>query len=269
MNDIRQLAPRSVHAYSFPSNHSLTTLVRLLNSFVSIQAQRPLMTQQRSRRWWALLLVGGFVWMLSPSPLPAQDSTDHYHHSFDNPEQYADDWNDPTRDDWQQPTRLIEAMGVKDGMTVADLGAGTGYFIPYLSRAVGEDGQVLAVDIEPAMLDYIVERTRKHELGNVDTVLARPEHTRLDEASVDRILTVNTWHHIPNRGTYAQHLARRLKDGGSVWVVDFEREAPMGPPRRHRLTPESIMQDLEAGGFEAQVQDLGLPHQFVIVGQLD
>lgn len=207
--------------------------------------------------------------MLFPASLPAQDSTDHYDHSFDNPERYADQFNDPERDEWQRPAHVVEAMGLEEGFTVADLGAGTGYFIPYLSDAVGTTGQVLAVDIEPEMLQFISKMTTKQDIGNVDTVRARPEHTRLDESSVDRILTVNTWHHIPNRERYAQHLASRLKEGGSVWVVDFKRDAPMGPPRQHRLSPESIVQELEAGGLDAQVQDLDLPHQFVVVGRLN
>lgn len=214
----------------------------------------------------SILLLGLLAWMMIPSSLPAQDSTDHYDHSFDNPERYADDFNDPERDEWQRPTQVVEAMKIDEGMTVADLGAGTGYFIPHLARAVGNDGQVLAVDIEPDMLDFIMKMVAEKDIAPVDTVLARPEDTRLEKASVDRILTVNTWHHIPNRGDYAQHLASRLKEGGSVWVVDFERDAPMGPPRRHRLTPESIMKELEAGGFDARVHDLGLPHQFVVVG---
>lgn len=150
------------------------------------------MTLPRMTRLLVVLLVGILTWSLCPPFLHAQDSTDHYDHSFDNPDRYADQFNDPERDEWQRPTHVVEAMGLKEGMTVADLGAGTGYFIPYLSDAVGPDGQVLAVDIEPEMLQFITKMTDKLDVGNVDTVLARPEHTRLDETSVDRILTVNT-----------------------------------------------------------------------------
>lgn len=222
----------------------------------------------------AALLLGGSVL----SPVVAQDTlrhdeeqteSDHYSHGFENPERYADDWNAPARDDWQKPNAVIEAMEIEAGMTVADLGTGTGYFIPHLAQAVGKPGRVLAVDIEPAMLNYVAEMAKTKELANVDTVRATPEDTQLEVSSVDRILTVNTWHHIPNRGAYAKHLARRLTEGGSVWVVDFEEEAPMGPPKRHRLAPQAVVDELEQGGFDAEVRDLGLPHQYVVVGRLE
>lgn len=228
------------------------------------------------RRVRPLCFLGIALLLCAAAPATAQDTlrhdesaSDHYQHGFDNPERYAEDWNDPERAEWQKPDAVIEAMGVTGGMTVADLGTGTGYFLSPLAEAVGPTGQVRAVDVEPAMLNYVAEMTEKKGLSNVDTVHAAPAHTRLDPGSVDRILTVNTWHHIPNRGAYAAHLADRLKDGGAVWVIDFTREAPMGPPRKHRLDPQRVVEELEQGGFEAAVRDLGLPHQYAVVGRLD
>ena len=226
----------------------------------------------RLPRGTALLLAALLLAALLPEPAAAQhhgasDSTDHYSHGFEHPERYADDWNDPARDDWQKPDRVLAAMGLEPGMTVADLGTGTGYFVPHLSAAVGPDGRVKAVDLEPAMLRYVAGLAGERGLGNVDTVRAAPTDTHLAPASVDRILTVNTWHHIPDRGTYAAHLADRLREGGSVWVVDVEKEAPMGPPKRHRLPPQAVAKELERGGLEAEVRDLGLPHQYVVVGR--
>lgn len=225
----------------------------------------------RPPRVLALVLAGLLGAVLPPGPAAAQhhgasDSTDHYSHGFEHPERYADEWNDPARDDWQKPDRILAAMGLEPGMTVADLGTGTGYFVPHLSATVGTNGRVKAVDLEPAMLRYVAGMAAERGLGNVDTVRAAPTDTHLDPASVDRILTVNTWHHIPDRGAYAAHLADRLREGGSVWVVDFEAEAPMGPPRRHRLAPQAVVDELERGGLEAEVRDLGLPHQYVVVG---
>ncbi len=224
----------------------------------------------------SLLTIGLVVSALVPGPTSAQDTlrhddeqgSDHYQHGFENPERFAERWNDPARDTWQTPGAVIEVMGLDEGMSVVDLGTGTGYFIPHLAEAVGEEGSVFAVDIEPAMLEYVAERAKAQEIPNVDTILATPEHTRLAEGSVDRILTVNTWHHIPNRDRYAAHLAGRLKEDGSVWVIDFTKEAPMGPPRKHRLDPQEVVDELEEGGFAADRVDLGLPHQYVVVGRL-
>lgn len=219
----------------------------------------------------ALLLVpvGSFSARAQDPAQHGDEEADHYTHGFENPERYAESWNDPKRDEWQRPDAVLEAMGIKEGMTVADLGTGTGYFIPHLSEAVGSDGHVLAVDIEPAMLNYVAELTEKNSLSNVDTVHAAPSDTHLDVASVDRVLTVNVWHHIPNRDEYTAHLAERLKDQGAVWVIDYTQDAPMGPPKRHRLDPQEVVDELEAGGFEAEVRDLGLPHQYAVVGRLE
>ena len=197
------------------------------------------------------------------------DDGDHHDHSFDDPEDYAESWNDPARDEWQEPSAVVEAMEIEEGMTVADIGAGTGYFVPHLSEAVGDEGTVLAVDIEEGMLDFIDGLAADEGLDNVETVLARGDDSGLDEESVDRVLTVNTWHHIPNRGDYSRHLTERLTDGGSVWVVDFDEDSPIGPPEDHRLDPEIVIDELEEGGFDAELHDLELQRQYLVVGTID
>jgi SAM-dependent methyltransferase len=193
--------------------------------------------------------------------------SDHQEKRFTDPEERAKRWNDPARAEWQKPEAIVEAMGLQEGMSVADIGVGTGYFLPFLSQSVGETGRVVAVDIEQAMLDYVEKQAREQGLGNIDTVLAQQTESGLEEASVDRILIVNTWHHIPSRDQYARHLGERLTEGGELWVVDYRHDSPIGPPEKHRLEPAQIVEELEAGGFEAEVRDLGLERQYVVVGR--
>ena len=191
----------------------------------------------------------------------------HQEHRFEDPEAYAESWNDPARDAWQQPDAIIDAMSLEPRMTVAEIGAGTGYFLPFLSAAVGDAGQVLAVDIEPNMLAFIEATVAEKGLGNVATRLASAGDSGLDAASVDRILIVNVWHHIPDRAAYAQHLRSRLRTGGSVWIVDFTADSPSGPPPEYRLAPELVAEELRAGGFEAELHSLVLERQYVVVGR--
>lgn len=197
------------------------------------------------------------------------DGSDHQKKRFKDPEERAEDWNAPERDRWQRPEAVVEAMGIEEGMTVADVGAGTGYFVPYLSEAVGESGRVLAVDIEEAMLEYVEKLADEKGIENLETVRAEKTDSNLQEGAVDRILIVNTWHHIPDRGEYAEHLRKRLTDGGEVWIVDFQRDSPTGPPKKHRLAPEEIVEELEMGGLEAEVHPLELDRQYVVVGRVD
>lgn len=197
------------------------------------------------------------------------DHSGHHDHRFEDPERYAERWNDPARDEWQQPRAIISAMEIREGSTVADIGAGTGYFTPYLSEAVGPEGRVIAVDIEEAMLHYIANMAEEQGLQNVDTREADFDSSNLAPGEVDQIITVNTWHHIANRGAYSAHLYEALTPGGSVWVVDYDVDSLEGPPMEHRLPAEVIIAELEEGGFRAELHELELDRQFIVVGHRD
>lgn len=153
-------------------------------------------------------------------------------------------------------------------MTVADLGAGTGYFLGRLSRAVGEKGAVLALDIEPGMVRHMARRVEEEGMRNVRPLLVPPDDPRLPGGAVHRVLVVNTWHHIPDRAAYVEKLARGLAPGGAVIVVDFTLESAKGPPREHRIPPDAVARELAAGGLEARIIEEPLPEQYVVEGRL-
>jgi ubiquinone/menaquinone biosynthesis C-methylase UbiE len=197
----------------------------------------------------------------TPTPEPPA-----YEHRFEHAEQWAKEFDDPSRDSWQKPELVVAAMQIAPGMTVADIGAGTGYFEPHLSRAVGPNGRVLALDVEPDMVRYLIARAAREQLANVDARQVAPDDPALPAASVDRVLIVDTWHHIANRAAYASRLAVALKPGGEVIVVDFRRDAHRGPPPEHRIGPEEVARELAAGGLAVRVTDAGLPEQYVVVG---
>ena len=190
-------------------------------------------------------------------------------HRFEHADQWAPVFDDPKRDAWQMPDRVVASLELAPGMTVADIGAGTGYFEARLAKAVGADGHVLALDIETDMIRYMKERAIRENTPNVDPRVITPDDLGLAAASIDRALIVDTWHHIPARDAYAKKLAGALKPGGFVLVVDFTQETDKGPPRPHRIPPDEVMRELEAGGLHASVVDAGLPDQFIIKGARD
>src|SRR6202030_732069 len=96
-----------------------------------------------------------------PACAPAEPPA--YQHRFENAEHWSKEFDDPSRDGWQQPDRVVAAMQIQAGMSVADVGAGTGYFEPYLSRAVGDGGRVLALDVEPDMVRHLTERAAREK----------------------------------------------------------------------------------------------------------
>jgi SAM-dependent methyltransferase len=89
----------------------------------------------------------------------------------------------------------------------------------------------------------------------------------LADGSVDRLLVVDTWHHLPRRAQYAAAMNRALRPGGFVVVVDFTAESPEGPPAHARLSPATVIAELQAGGFSARTVEESLPLQYVVIGQ--
>jgi len=103
-------------------------------------------------------------------------------------------FDDPSRDAWQKPAEVVAALGLHPGMTVADLGAGTGYFSRHLSAAVGPEGTVLAADTEPNMVAHLRERAGSERTANVVPVLASADNPRLPAHATDLVLIVDTFH---------------------------------------------------------------------------
>ena len=193
---------------------------------------------------------------------------DGMQHRFDDAEHWSKVFDAPERDAWQKPTHVVELLEIEPGFTVVDIGAGTGYFMSYLSAAVGPEGSVLAVDIEPTLIAHMKQRAEGTGLTNVTAQLAEPNDPGLDPASADRILIVDTWHHIGDRRSYSMKLAEALKPGGSVYIVDFTLETERGPGKKHRVEPEVVMGELASAGLDIAELTEELPDQYVVKGTL-
>lgn len=188
-----------------------------------------------------------------------------FHKDFSDTQGFARAFDDPARDAWQRPAEVVELMRIEPGSVVADLGAGTGYFIGWLSRAVGEQGKVLALDVEPKMIEHLAQRAEQQGLRNVTPHLVPLDDPQLQPGSVSRVLIVNTWHHIDDRSRYAAKLAPALAAGGELWIVDFTLDSDVGPPARFRLGPEQVLAELQGGGLRAEVvTDEQLPKQYIV-----
>ena len=205
------------------------------------------------------------------APADPEEHAEHHEqghvHRFENPEDWVEQWNSPDRDEWQKPEEVVGLLEIEPGMRVVDLGTGTGYFVPHLSEAVGPEGSVLATDVEPRMVDYVATKTAEQGLTNVETRTVPADSPDLQPASADRVLVVNTWHHIDDREAYAARLAEGLRPGGVVAVVDYDPQGLGGPPRATRVDPKTIVDELEAGGLEAEIAQESLPHQYVVIAR--
>jgi SAM-dependent methyltransferase len=186
-------------------------------------------------------------------------------HRFENADEWAKDFDNPARDAWQRPDLVLAVLELGPKMTIADIGAGTGYFAVRLARAV-PDGQVIATDIEPDMIRYMTQRAEREHLPNLRAVLTPPDDPQLAVGTIDRILVVDVWHHLGDRAAYARALARALRPGGKLAVVDFTLESKHGPPAKHRLAPDAILADLRAAGLTASLSTTALPDQYIAIG---
>ena len=188
---------------------------------------------------------------------------DHMEHRFTNAEAWAKSFDDPARDAWQKPDDVIAALDLKPGMVVADLGAGTGYFSVRLAKSAAKP-RVLAVDLEPDMVAYLTRRAADEQLANMIAVQATATDSRLPER-VDRVLIVDTYHHIGARVDYFRRLRSNLKPGGRVVLVDFRPDGEMGPPREFRQTPAECEPELRRAGYRLATSFEFLKYQQMLV----
>lgn len=186
---------------------------------------------------------------------------------FADPEQYAQRWNSPERDARQKPDQVMAILDLSAGMTAVDLGTGTGYFVPRLSAAVGGGGKVLALDIEKTMVDYVRKRAADEGWTNVEARVVAADDPGLAAGSVDRVLLVNTWHHIARRPAYAKRLLRALRPGGALVIVDVTMDAKRGPPKHIRVPAANVVKELVDAGFTAEIVGEDLANQYIVRGR--
>ena len=181
----------------------------------------------------------------------------HQHHPPSSAE-YAKVLEDPTRDEWQKPHDVITALGLKSTDTIADIGAGTGYFA---RRFAQHAGKVYAVDIDEKLLEI----ARDNAPPNLETILAAPDDPRLPMAKIDTIFFCDVLHHIDDRPAYYAKLAKALKKGGRIVVIDFyKKELPVGPPLAMKLSAEEIIAEFRKAGFALANRLDILPYQYYL-----
>jgi ubiquinone/menaquinone biosynthesis C-methylase UbiE len=213
-----------------------------------------------------VLTAGLFGVGASGQQHPQHAKPDHMQHRFDDPERLAKAFDDPARDAWQMPDRVIQTLKLSADATVADIGAGTGYFTVRLAKAVPR-GTVYAVDIESSMLEHIRKRAAEGGLANVVTVQASGTSANLPKP-VDAVIVVDTYHHIADRATYFRELAKSLTAEGRVAIIDFRKDSPEGSPPEFRFEADQIIEEMKQAGYRLDARHDFLPRQHFLVFQV-
>lgn len=188
-------------------------------------------------------------------------------HSFEDTDRWVDEFENSERDAQQKPDEVVRALNLSAGDVVADIGAGTGYFTRRFAKAVGDNGIAYAVDLEPNMLKYVTKRAEKDGQPNIVPVLATHSSPMLAPNSVDLFFVCNTIHHIGARKEYYEILARDLRAGGRLAIVDFYKDAELrkGPSKAMRIAKQALIDEVTAAGFRLVEDHDFLPVQYFLV----
>ncbi len=177
----------------------------------------------------------------------------------------------PEREREERTEHLLGMLGIEPGMTVADIGAGSGYFTRRLARLVGPRGRVLATDIQPEMLEILDRGLLAEGIENVEMVLGRVDDTGLAAEQVDLILLVDVYHEFDHPWEMLRSMRRALRPGGRVALVEYRANDPAVPIKPlHTMTAEQSRLEFEAAGFRSVVErEDGLPWQRLQMFEID
>jgi ubiquinone/menaquinone biosynthesis C-methylase UbiE len=165
----------------------------------------------------------------------------------------VDFFNRPERDAEERSDALVKALEIPEGASVADIGAGTGYFTWRLAQLVGPKGKVVAVDIQQTMLDLAAETVKQHGLANVDYVLGKATNPRLLPRSVDMVFIAYSYHEFSEPETIMEAIRRSLKPGGRLVIVEYAKESKLAPASSlHKMSFAEIRNEIEPMGFELE-----------------
>jgi SAM-dependent methyltransferase len=173
----------------------------------------------------------------------------------------------PDRAEWQKPEQIMDALAIADGASVADIGAGAGWFTIRLARRVGPNGIVYAQDVQKQMLDAIRRRVSREGLRNVQTRLGSGSDPNLPPRALDAVLVVDVYPEVEDRISFLRNLAVSLKANGRIGIVNYKLgEGGPGPAPTEgvRVEESAVEADAARAGLRVLSRAL-LPYQYLLV----
>lgn len=171
-----------------------------------------------------------------------------------------------SREQEEQPERMLDALKIPEGATVADVGAGVGYTSLRLAKRVGPKGKVYATDLQPEMIAMLRENASQAGATNVKPLLCTLKETKLPDGQIDMIMMVDVYHECPDPELTLKGMRKALKPGGRLVLVEFREEDPEVPIKpEHKMSLKQARREVEPQGFKFQQSFEFLPWQHVIV----
>jgi ubiquinone/menaquinone biosynthesis C-methylase UbiE len=170
------------------------------------------------------------------------------------------------RERLEQPEKVLDILKIAPGSTIADIGAGTGYYSLRLAKRVGPQGRVLATDIQPEMLARLRVNMQKANISNIEPILCTPTDAKLPIGQLDLALMVDVYHELAQPEKTMAQVRQALKPDGRLVLVEYRGEDPKVPIKpEHKMTLQQIRKELEPMGFRIQETFDFLPRQHLII----
>ena len=176
-------------------------------------------------------------------------------------------WLDrPEREAEEAPEQALDALGIRAGMVVADVGAGTGYMSLRMARRVGPTGKVYANDLQPEMLQKLRSKSQREKLSNVETVEGTEPDPKLPPNTMDLVLLVDVYHEFSQPQAMLDKIRESLKPDGRLVLLEYRKEDPKVPIRpEHKMSVAEVKTEVEAEGYKLDQVIEKLPRQHIII----
>jgi ubiquinone/menaquinone biosynthesis C-methylase UbiE len=176
------------------------------------------------------------ILILATAPIAAQEGS-------------ADAW-EKRLNELQPPDKIMEAIGVKPGMVIGEVGAGRGRFTVLLARRVGSEGKIYANDVDEGSLSYLSRRCRRERIENVVTILGRTDDPLFPAEALDLVFMINTYHHLARPVLLLRNIIPSLKPGAIVAIVEHDPAKSGAGWEKESTTPETMRRQASEAGFE-------------------
>lgn len=161
--------------------------------------------------------------------------------------------------------KMLENLGVKPGMTICDMGCGNGFYSLQLAKMVGNEGKILAVDIQSEMLRLLKARAEEQGIENIELVLGDIDDPKLPEGKVDLIMCVDVYHEFSHPEEMLAGMRKSLKPDGMIVMLEFRMEDPKVPIKTlHKMSKKQILREYKLNGFQLAKEFDGLPWQHMM-----
>jgi ubiquinone/menaquinone biosynthesis C-methylase UbiE len=176
-------------------------------------------------------------------------------------------WLDrPEREAEEAPDKALDAIGIRAGMIVADVGAGTGYMTLRMARRIGPSGKAYAEDLQPEMLEKLRAKAQREKIANVETVLGTESSPKLPAGQMDLVLLVDVYHEFSQPQAMLQGIRESLKSDGRLVLLEYRKEDPKVPIRlEHKMSVAEVKTEVEAEGYKLDQVIEKLPRQHIII----